>query len=90
MFSARITCTVPKIFHIFQVGSKTSSTMKLTKKKIRWMIRPGKISGLSKKLQKKIPNKNAARNFPEKFFLQKTGTSKLLTAIIQKIFGTGI
>lgn len=32
-------CTVPKVFPITEVEPKTRSTMKLTKKKIRWIIR---------------------------------------------------
>ncbi|MGV8129507.1 MAG: hypothetical protein ACP5NN_06420, partial [Methanolinea sp.] len=34
-----VKCTVPKVFPITEVEPKTRSTMKLTKKKIRWIIR---------------------------------------------------
>ena len=48
------TCTVPKVFPLSEVEPKTSSTMKLTKKKIRWIIREKEkkeSSGIIAKIQ---------------------------------------
>jgi len=47
-------CTVPKVFPISDVEPKTSSTMKLTRKKIRWIIRQKEkkeSSGIIAKIQ---------------------------------------
>ena len=47
-------CTVPKVFPISDVEPKTSSTMKLSKKKIRWIIREKEkkeSSGIIAKIQ---------------------------------------
>lgn len=48
-------CTVPKVFPITDVEPKTNSTMKLSKKKIRWIIRQKEkkeSSGIIAKIQR--------------------------------------